>query len=284
MNYLDLLADEEKVFLIGEELEFRAGETDGEPNFVWRDLHGDVDEFFEFVASGTNGPTCAFFETCMYRAMYERKYKRNAENIQDTSLEEFVWRYVVSATFPSSCRTCFIYFVRPPAPKTTTRRKVPKPPLSPVQAPSAPVAAPRESTPERTEVDNSFLSAMSPLFAAEAELYYWDTERQEFRNDGIVNAQLSKQTNANYVYWLTASNDKGLLLTHTISSSMNQRFSPKMLSLTWNHLGDDNSQSSWLFRFNSEENFGNALETFTQCLWESLHQSPWGKIKVSSMI
>ena len=94
----NLLADEEKVFLISEELEFRAGETDGEPNFVWRDLHGDVDEFFEFVASGTNGPTCAFFETCMYRAMYERKYKKNAENIQDTSLEEFVWRYVVPTT------------------------------------------------------------------------------------------------------------------------------------------------------------------------------------------
>ena len=102
---MDSLADEEKVFLIGEELEFHAGETDGEPNFVWRDLHGDVDEFFEFVASGTNGPTCAFFETCIYRAMYERKYKRNAENIQDVSLEEFVWRYVVSTTFPASSRT-----------------------------------------------------------------------------------------------------------------------------------------------------------------------------------
>jgi len=61
---------------------------------------------------------------------------------------------------------------------------------------------------------------------------------------------------------------------------MNQRFSPKMLSLTWNHLGDDdNSQSSWLFRFHSEDNFGSALQTFTQCLWESLHQTPWGKIK-----
>src|SRR5438445_9879081 len=74
-----LTADEEKVFLISEELEFRTGETDGEPNFVWRDLHGDVDEFFEFVASGTNAPTRAFFETCMYRAMYERKYKRSAD-------------------------------------------------------------------------------------------------------------------------------------------------------------------------------------------------------------
>ena len=179
-----------------------------------------------------------------------------------------------------------INFFRPPAPKPTARRKVSKPPSSPVKAPpSAPVAPEAtRSTPERIEVNNSFLSAMSLLFEAEAELYFWDTEVQEFRNDGIINAQLFKQTNANYVYWLTASNDKGLLLTHRIHSSMNQRFSPKMLSLTWNHLGDDNSQSSWLFRFHSEENFGNALQTFTQCLWESLHQTPWGKIKVRSLI
>ena len=85
-------ADEEKVFLISEELEFRTGETDGEPNFVWRDLYGDVDEFFEFVATGTNAPTRAFFETCMYRAMYERKFKTSADNLQDKALEQFVWQ------------------------------------------------------------------------------------------------------------------------------------------------------------------------------------------------
>ena len=161
-----------------------------------------------------------------------------------------------------------------------------KPASSLVKAsPSEPVASEaRELTPESIQVDNSFLSYMEPLFTAEAELYFWDMELQEFRNDGVVDAQIFKQINANYTYWLTASNDTGLLLTHNICSSMNQRFSPKMLSLTWNHLGDDNSQSSWLFRFHSEDNFGSALQTFTQCLWESLHQTPWGKIKVSSMI
>lgn len=87
------LADEEKVFLISEELDFRPGTTtDSEPTFAWRDLHGDVDEFFEFVAAGTNGPTRAFFETCMYRAMFERKYRRSAEGVRDEALEEFVWR------------------------------------------------------------------------------------------------------------------------------------------------------------------------------------------------
>lgn len=88
----DHIADEERVFLIGEELEFRAGQTEGEPTFVWRDTEGGVDEFFEFVAIGTNEPTQAFFETCMYRAMYERKYKTTAEHLSDADLQEFIYR------------------------------------------------------------------------------------------------------------------------------------------------------------------------------------------------
>ena len=87
-----LSADTERVFLISEELEFRTGTSDGEPAFLWRDLHGDIDEFYEFIAPGTNDPTRAFFETCMYRAMYERKYRRSADNTQDTEFEEFIWK------------------------------------------------------------------------------------------------------------------------------------------------------------------------------------------------
>lgn len=62
------------------------------PSFMWRDLEGDVDEFYEFVASGTNEPTRAFFETCMYRAMYERKYRKSADETTDADLQEFIWQ------------------------------------------------------------------------------------------------------------------------------------------------------------------------------------------------
>lgn len=80
--------------MISEELEFRSGVTDDEPTFIWRDLDGDVDELYEFVASGTNEPTRAFFETCMYRAMYERKYKSSADNAKDSDLDQFIWQSV----------------------------------------------------------------------------------------------------------------------------------------------------------------------------------------------
>ena len=82
------------MFLIAEELEFRTGQIESEPTFVWRDMEGGVDEFFEFVATGTNEPTQAFFETCMYRAMYERKYKMTADHLSDADLQEFIYQSV----------------------------------------------------------------------------------------------------------------------------------------------------------------------------------------------
>jgi hypothetical protein len=89
-----LVADHERMFLIDEKLEFRTGEREGVPTLIWRDPQGDVDEVFEFEAPETNGPTRAFFETCMYRAMYERKYRRSADSTQDDDLQEFLWQYV----------------------------------------------------------------------------------------------------------------------------------------------------------------------------------------------
>lgn len=84
-------ADEERTFLIGPELEFRTSERDGEPTFVWSDVNGDIDELYEFVAADTNEPTRAFFETCVYRAMYERKYSKSPDNVSDADLEEFIF-------------------------------------------------------------------------------------------------------------------------------------------------------------------------------------------------
>lgn len=98
------IADEEHVFLITEELDFRTGTTDGDPTFVWNDLQGDVDESYEYVAPGTNAPTTAFFETCMYRAMYERKYKEEAPDSADFS--EFTWKYVLAFLCVVHLLTC----------------------------------------------------------------------------------------------------------------------------------------------------------------------------------
>jgi hypothetical protein len=169
----------------------------------------------------------------------------------------------------------------------TPKRKVAKKetertPVQPSVAESIIVDEEEETPAQKSQVDNQFMSYMKVLLEEEVELYFWDVQNEDFRNDGIVTARITQQTNANFVYWLLASNDKGTILAHRVQSDMNQRFSHKMLSLTWNHLGEDFSQSSWLFRFHSQEDFAKAAQTFTQCLWETLHQLPWGKIKVDS--
>jgi len=232
---------------------------------MWRDLQGDVDEFFEFVATGINAPTRAFFETCMYRAMYERKYRKSADNVQDAELEQFLWH--------------------PPAPaKVNPRRKVSRKSAAPIQpSAGAPIILDEDKTPpmSRSQVDDAFMALMTVLFEKKAELYFWDVDEDGFRNDGIVMAKILKQDNANcdYVYWLTASND-GMILAHRITLAMNQRFSHKMRSLTWNHMGENNTQSSWVFRFAEEKDFASVVQIFTQCQWETLHQISWSKAKV----
>ena len=188
------------------------------------------------------------------------------------------------------------------APKVTPRRKVPKkasePKSSPIPA-AEPIVVdkgasqfPSQSPTHQTQpllqpqTPTQFLSQTTTLLEEEAELYFWDVQTEGFRNDGIVVARFVQQTptsnsNLEFTYWLTASNDQGIILAHRIKTDMNQRFSGKMLSLTWNYMGDEGEGgSSWLLRFSDVEEYKKVVEVFTKCLWETLHQVSWGKIKV----
>lgn len=123
---------------------------------------------------------------------------------------------------------------------------------------------------------------MDTLLEREVELYVWNVPEERFDHGGIVMSRLVRQKNANFVYWLIASNERGILLAHRITSDMNHKFSQRVQSLTWNNLGDDGAQTSWLIRCPTAEDYDYFNEIFTKCLWESLYQSPWGKIKVRS--
>lgn len=124
-------------------------------------------------------------------------------------------------------------------------------------------------------------SSLSVVLAEEAELYFWDLEKEEFDVQGEVTAQIAQPTGVPYEYWLVASNSEGQELAHKITSEMNQRWSTKTLSITWNHYSDSNFATSWLFRFKTPEGYLTFKNTFTQAQWEGLHQVSWGKMKVS---
>ncbi|KAG6837421.1 hypothetical protein H0H93_009515 [Arthromyces matolae] len=263
--------DEERVFLISQELEFRTGERDGDPTLIWRDLDGDVDEVFEFVAPDTNEPTLAFFQTCMYRAMYERKHKQSADNTSETEFEEFIWH-----PSPTSVKA-------PPRRKVSQKPNVA--PSSSSTATSPPAAEPQVSATERPQTSArgpqpALDPSLEKLISFEVELYAWNPDLDTYTNQGIVMASIAQHKIAAFQYWLTAENDVGLILAHQITDEMNQRFSRKMLSLTWNHQAADGSISTWLFRFtDSEENLVAFLDKFSECHWQTLHGMSWAKIK-----
>jgi hypothetical protein len=272
--------DEERVFLISEELEFRAGDSDGDPHFIWRDLDGDVDEFYQFIAPGTNEPTKVFFETCMYRAMYERKYKKSADTTQDEDLQEFIW----SPPSPSKSSALARKQPKRAAEEAASlenaiasmsisgpSKQSPVSPTSPSKSPQSPdksTGSPSKTTPP---------AGTTVIAEDEAELYAWVPEREEFQLQETVYAKIIKRDNT-FDYYLIARGEEGQLLSHKVSGEMNQRFSRRMLSLTWNTV-ENKQQRSWLFRFTEEPAYESFLNAFSQGVWETLHQTSYSKTK-----
>ncbi|KAL1731044.1 VID27 cytoplasmic protein-domain-containing protein [Schizophyllum commune] len=282
--------DEERVFLIGEELDFYTSENEGDPTFVWRDLQGDPDEFFEFTAPGCNEPTRAFFETCMYRAMYERKYRKSADNVADSALEEFIrgppqtqkkQKKAASrkkaATSPSTSKVV----ASAPAPAAETAElETAMQSLNVDESKAAPPASKGKAPAPEPETSSAVLNDMIELVTTEAELYHWDWDKEEFDNQGIVTARILQPKSGIYVFYLAAEVNGRLLLQHLIKTEMNQRWSPKMSSLTWNNIPEHGKATSWLFRFPTEEAFATFQEVFMKALWETVYQAPWEKMKV----
>ena len=271
--------------MICEELEFRTSTTsDNEPTFVWRDLQGDVDELYEFVAAATNEPTRAFFETCMYRAMYERKYRRSADNTQDSDLQEFIWQYVNGHEYVSSETNYLCH--RPPEPKkpkSTGSRKGTGSQSEPAPAEEVATASssPQRSAKGKKAAAQASEPEMPSLFAGPAELFLWDTEHAQFEKQADVVARVAQNpAGGAYDYWLVASTDEGQLLAHRISSDMNQRLAARVLSFTWNYIEESGAANSWCLRFDAQEEFEGFQRAFSQALWEGLNQLPWGKAKV----
>ncbi|KAI0699460.1 VID27 cytoplasmic protein [Cytidiella melzeri] len=258
--------DEERTFLIGEELHFRTGQTDGDPTFIWRDIEGDATEFYEFVARGTNEPTRAFFETCMYRAMYERKYKTTADSTQDKDLAEFIWQ--------------------PPPPKNEKAKATKKRSTSSqyLEEPISSQASASQSTASESEVLEALPTphidpGIQTYTGAVAMLHRHDYEQGRFVQEHAVFAQIVRLVNSPpFEYYLMAANGEHVFLSHQITSDMNQNIARSIKSLTWNHISDGIGES-WCLEFYADEDFKNVIEGLTIALWEHGNQFSWAKAK-----
>ncbi|KAG1752734.1 VID27 cytoplasmic protein-domain-containing protein [Suillus paluster] len=264
--------DEERVFLISEELEFRSGVTDDEPTFIWRDLDGDVDELYEFVASGTNEPTRVFFETCMYRAMYERKYKASADNTKDSALDQFIWQPVVKARGKGGNRK---------APKNQQDSGDLSSGLQDSVDDSTAQPQVMPTKPASPAVRVSFASSSLPTVTSEeGQLFFWNLEAEGFvaEREGVVVAKIVERTPGDFNYWFIVTDKDGDIVSHKISSDMNPRWAPKTSSLTWNY-SNHGRYDSWALQLTSPEAYNAFKTAFAQCLWETLHGIAFRKAK-----
>jgi hypothetical protein len=124
------------------------------------------------------------------------------------------------------------------------------------------------------------------LVSHPAELYIWDLDSGEFVVPAGLDCGLSVtarifQRSSSFEYWLVAdSEEHGHLFAHRISSDMNQKWSNKMKSLTWNYMSEDGNQSSWLFKFFRQNDYEEFMYGFSKAIWERLNGLSWDRAKV----
>ncbi|EKM59236.1 uncharacterized protein PHACADRAFT_136651 [Phanerochaete carnosa HHB-10118-sp] len=266
--------DEERVFLISEELEFRTGENaEKEPIFVWRDIEGDVNEFYEYVAGGTNAPTRVLFETCMYQAMYERKYNRSADHTTDEDLAQFTYKPPVKKGKGKATRTAAARNPEPPASQESAF----------VDSPSSSQATAATSAPSSSQSSQP-MPPSDPQFevlgSVEAQLHLFDKGSYsfEFQFEGV--AQIVRPASGPaFTFFLCIWRDGDKVLLHRVDSNMNQRWALRTHSLTWNYVAESGHQSSWSIALMHDADYEPFKEMFTRAMWESLHEESWGKAK-----
>jgi hypothetical protein len=204
----------------------------------------------------------------MYRAMYERKYKSSADNLQDEDLAEFMWQYVFSVLHLTNS---LVSSLRSPA--TSRKGK------AATKKTSAKVndAARSLQSPASSSTSDPSLEV---IIEEKAELFLWERNEGYFVLEAAVSTRIVQRKGANYSFFLTAMSQEGQVLAHRISSQMMQRWSPTTWSLTWNNVNENGNQSSWCLRFESQEAFEGFRAEFTKRAWESLNQTSWDKVKV----
>lgn len=141
--------------------------------------------------------------------------------------------------------------------------------------------SPTRNTKDKQLIAKESEPDMLSLFVEQAELYLWDREHQGFEKQADVTARVAQNpAGGSYDYWLVASTDEGQQFAHRISSDMNQRLAPRVLSFTWNHIEESGVANSWCLRFDSKEKYDGFQSAFSQALWEGLNKLPWEKAKV----
>ncbi|KDN51969.1 VID27-domain-containing protein [Tilletiaria anomala UBC 951] len=311
--------DDERSFLIDEALEFRASTTTAEqgqisdahstkdadaesaaPTFVWRDVgngsHGDEDDLLEFVIDSTqvNAVTRSIFEVTFLQCIFERKYGRSHEEATDEDLEKLKYKPPAPArAYPDLPQE----LSNAPVIDEKKETQTPTAPTGAAAIVSAAATAEKgngkgkakarskpqvPAEPSKDAMPPSFPgeSAETVSLSAVADLYLYDEATGLFMNQQ-KNAQAKVIHAGQFLYWLTVSGPERHWLSQRVGAEMNINFALDNLSAVWNYFTEGPSRDcySWLLRFYKREDYESFQSGFSRCLWETLNEESWGKMK-----
>ncbi|KAG9296039.1 hypothetical protein G9A89_011891 [Geosiphon pyriformis] len=264
------LADEEKVFLIDETLEFRKGQIEGFTTFSWKDLSGEPDDLYEFICDEKiTAHTVNTFELTVYHCMYERKYRKSHFQATDQEIQSFI--YVPKPAHSS--------------PSISTRNSVHASGSSPDSVLSSTTTPVKEeskqpfiSTYQTGKIDlPSSTSKPETLTSVEATLYLFEANASIFLEHAPkVTATLLQGDS--YQYWLNISDETTTHISQKLQPNMNPVFSNENWCLIWCHY-DEGDIYSWSLRFDSLEKTQSFRAVFARAMFEALNETKFSMIK-----
>ncbi|KAI9028570.1 VID27 cytoplasmic protein-domain-containing protein [Hyaloraphidium curvatum] len=291
---VDELFDEERAFLIDESMGFRVDNRTDEVKFSWLDLAEGRGKSYSFYPDVGDRPDIMRalldeFVRCVYRAMYERRNLTDAGGVRDEDLAEFALAAKAAA---GSAAATPAKAAKPGEAGSAAPTPVGKPggagsastPAGPSAGPAAAASTPK--SPAAAEPPSQELAIPpvrnapvgSSVVKAAGDLYQFDPRVNQFhlrvRN---VTAEIQKVDK--FKFWFSVmAGDKGLI-SQAVEQRMNPVFSHEHLSFVWCYFDEDNQIWSWSIRFNDATNETAFREMFGQCLWETLNESSFAKVK-----
>jgi hypothetical protein len=261
--------DDVKAFLVDEDLEFRTGSFEGEPSFIWRDPQGSRDELFEFIATGTNAPTIAFFETSILKAAYEKRHQRSSADATDAELRAFVFS---PAKMPRAKKQ-IVHSDSEESLDEELAQHLERTRLNDGQ--SSPVATTSLATPGRK-------TALAPdkrevIETEPATFYKWDHERDAFapvipEEDTTVKLVKNKR----HDYAILIEEKRLPYLSYDLSQDSTACWSKENRALSWTHQISEHEAEAWLVQFSDEETYQRFQQSFARCIYEIINRADWG--------
>lgn len=299
--------DDHMEFLLDEALELRyTVNAEGQIVMIWNDLSGagtagSGGGRYEFVCDAQTPPDVFdAFDLAARRCQYERKYRRSADGVYESLLDEFGFEpkpgeFAPELDFPEH---------NDRLPRRLSLRPLPQAPISspsqsqhhqqhPQQHPqhhsknqASRPAVKRERGVDNTPAKKKFKKDPEPteipeihgtlLYDSIVSLQLFDAATTKFVEQ-LPRATISIYDLGKFEYWLEVDSRSKRFIGCAITSDMNPVFNYEHLSFIFNFF-TDTSAFSWLLKFGTFEQLEKFQESFMQAMWEATNQRRWVKV------